>query len=261
MMDSGFLIESISLAHRYRAPKLWYSSEYARPRPYHGLIYVLDGSAVYEMSDGSSFVAAKDDLLYMPSGEKYLTRCPDEAFLHLTVNFNMQGSLQLPRRRHTESGEKTRSEIGRIVTEWNTRAPNYRERCVGLLYLLLTAQLDINHRSIGTRQQHRLDKAMEILARDYSQNVSITQLAESCGISETYFRKLFQRLYGMSPMDYITNMRISYARELLTNTSLSVEDISYDSGYRDPTYFCRIFKKTTGMSPGEYRAAAESVSV
>jgi two-component system response regulator YesN len=86
-------------------------------------------------------------------------------------------------------------------------------------------------------------------------------LAESCGISETYFRKLFQRVYGLSPMDYITNQRISYARELLTNTGLSVEDISYDSGYKDPTYFCRIFKKATGMSPSEYRADAVYTSV
>ena len=62
-------------------------------------------------------------------------------------------------------------------------------------------------------------------------------------------------------MDYITNQRISYARELLTNTGLSVEDISYDSGYKDPTYFCRIFKKVTGMSPSEYRADAVSTSV
>ena len=260
MKESDFLIESISLAHRYRAPMDWYSSEYARPRPRHGLIYVLEGSALYEMSDGTSFTAGKDDIIYMPKGEKYLTHCPDEAFLHMTINFNMQGSLTLPRIRHSESGEKTKSDFSRIVTEWNSRSPNYRQRCIGLLYLLLTSQLDINHRSIGEKQ-HQLANAMEILSRDYSQNISVSMLAESCGISETYFRKLFQRVYGLSPMDYITNQRISYARELLTNTGLSVEDISYDSGYKDPTYFCRIFKKATGMSPSEYRAEAVSASV
>ncbi len=260
MSESGFIIESISLAHKYRAPMHWYSSEYARERPRHGIIYVLEGSAVYKMQDGGSFTAEKDDILYMAKGEKYLTHCPQEAFVHMTINFNMQGRLALPRCRRTQSGEKTRSEISRIVSDWNSRTPNYREKCIGLLYLLLTSQLDMIHRDIGAKKS-QLDKAMEILSRDYSQNVSIAQLAESCGISETYFRKLFQRAYGVSPMAYITNRRISYARELLVNTGLSIEDISYDSGYRDPAYFCRIFKKTCGMSPGEYRAEAVSASV
>jgi len=260
MSESSFVIEGISLAHKYRAPMHWYSSEYARERPRHGIIYVLEGSALYEMQDGSSFTARKDDILYMAKGEKYLTRCPEEAFVHMTINFNMQGSIDLPRCRHAESGEKTRSEISRIVNEWNSRSPYYREKSTGLLYLLLTAQLDINQHSIGDKQS-KLDRAIEILSRDYSQNISVAQLAESCGISETYFRKLFQRVYGVSPMAYLTNRRISYARELLVNTGLSVEDISYDSGYRDPAYFCRIFRKICGMSPSEYRAEAVSASV
>lgn len=259
MAEFSFLIENIFLAHKYHAPKYWYSSEYARERPRHGIIYVLEGSAVYEMSDGSSITVVKDDMLYMPKGEKYYTHCPEDSFLHMTINFTMQGKLSLPRRRHCESKEKTRSDISRIVSEWNTRAPNYRERSIGLLYLLITSQLDINHRDMSQKPQ--LSRAMDILAEDYSQNISISALAESCGISETYFRRLFARVYGVSPMEYITNQRISYAQELLTNTSLSVENISYQSGYRDQSYFCRIFKKTTGMSPSEYRAEAVSGSV
>ena len=259
MAESGFQIDSIFLAHKYHAPRLWYSSEYARERPRHGIIYVLEGSAVYELNDGSSFTAVKDDILYMPKGETYLTHCPEESFHHMTINFNMHGSLALPRRRHCESSEKTKAEISRIVSEWNSRTPNYRERCTGLLYLLLCSQLDINHRELS--QKPLLSRAMEMLAEDYSQNITVAALAESCGISETYFRKLFARVYGMSPMAYISNQRISYARELLTNTSISVENVGYQSGYRDPAYFCRIFKKITGMSPSEYRAEAVSGSV
>lgn len=259
MAESGFQIDSIFLVHKYHAPRLWYSSEYARERPRHGIIYVLEGSAVYELNDGSSFTAVKDDILYMPKGETYLTHCPEESFHHMTINFNMHGSLALPRRRHCESSEKTKAEISRIVSEWNSRTPNYRERCTGLLYLLLCSQLDINHRELS--QKPLLSRAMEMLAEDYSQNITVAALAESCGISETYFRKLFARVYGMSPMAYISNQRISYARELLTNTSISVENVGYQSGYRDPAYFCRIFKKITGMSPSEYRAEAVSGSV
>ena len=57
----------------------------------------------------------------------------------------------------------------------------------------------------------------------------------------------------MSPIAYLTNMRISYARELLSNTGFAVEYIGYECGYKDPAYFCRIFKKNTGLSPTAYR--------
>ena len=85
------------------------------------------------------------------------------------------------------------------------------------------------------------------------EEITVSELADSCNMSETYFRKLFSRVFGMSPQNYMTHKKISYACDLLLNTRLSVEEVSYESGYRDPAYFCRIFRKTVGCSPGAYR--------
>ena len=202
MDENSFFIENIVLAHRFYANPQWVSYEYVKARPRHGLIYVLDGSAAYEMNDGSVITAQKDDLLYMPEGTLYLTRSQEEGFLHLTINFKMRGSITLPRHRHCAENERT------------------------------------------------------IQALNFETNPfpSVASLAASCEMSEQYFRRLFQQVYGISPLNYMTQRRIGYACDLLQSTNISVEQVCFASGYQDPAYFSRIFKKVTGLSPSSYRS-------
>lgn len=252
MNESSFVIENIVLAHRFNAPTGWFSAEYAKARPRHGLVYVLEGSAHYDMDGEESFIARRNDILYMPNGVTYLTRCPDEPFIHLTVNFHMRGELSLPRCRHCDESERTRLDMLRIVTEWSRRVPHYRERCTGLLYLLLCSQEEICGRDESVSLS-RLANALSLMDTDQREDVSIPELAASCGISETYFRRLFYRAFGMSPGEYLTHKRMSYACELLYSTDFSIETVSFESGYKDPAYFCRVFKGFTGMTPTAYR--------
>ena len=255
MNESSFQIESIALAHKFASPPGWFSSEYSVTRPRDGLVYVLFGSASYEYPDGDSFLAVKDDLLYMPAGVPYLTRCGEEEFLHLTVNFNRSGAISLPRRRNCSESPAVRRDMQKLVEEWSRRQSFYAERCTGMLYLLLCKELDIAKEGSHSPDE-KIRTAIRLMGDNYRQEISIPQLAESCGISETYFRRLFTRAYGMSPLDYITHLRITYACELLRNTSLSIETVGYECGYGDPAYFCRVFKKNTGLSPSAYRLAS-----
>ena len=57
----------------------------------------------------------------------------------------------------------------------------------------------------------------------------------------------------MTPMQYITAIRINTARELLKNTDYSIQEVSALSGYDNPLYFSRIFRRHTGYSPSRYR--------
>lgn len=252
MNEPSFRIEGIAVAHKFASPPGWFSSEYSLTRPLDGLVYVLSGSASYEYHDGRSFVARTDDLLYMPAGTPYLTRCGDEEFLHMTVNFSRSGTLPLPQCRCCAGSPGAKRDMQKLIEEWSRRQPNYAERCTGMLYLLICRELDIS-RETAHGLNEKLQNAVRTISDTYRQNISIPELAQSCGMSETYFRRLFARAYGMSPGDYITHLRISYACELLKNTSLSVETIGYECGYGDPAYFCRVFKKNNGLPPSVYR--------
>ncbi len=88
-------------------------------------------------------------------------------------------------------------------------------------------------------------------------DVSLTnaRLAYECNISEVYFRKLFTKHFGISPKQFIIDLRIQRAKQLLSEGVLSVAAISEQCGFSNPYHFCRLFKQRTGITPSEYRKA------
>ena len=99
----------------------------------------------------------------------------------------------------------------------------------------------------------RLENTVSYIHNHYTEEISVKTLAENEHISESRFRELFKKAFGTSPGDYIINLRIERAGELLITTDSSVSYISSVCGYSDEFYFSRIFKKKTGFSPLMYR--------
>lgn len=83
-------------------------------------------------------------------------------------------------------------------------------------------------------------------------NLSNAALAKEMGISEVYLRKLFATHHNISPKQYILNIRIHKAQQLLTDTDLSIGAIAEQCGFTGPYHFCQIFKKRTGVTPSAY---------
>ena len=80
-------------------------------------------------------------------------------------------------------------------------------------------------------------------------------MSQMLGISSYYFSKLFKNETGTNFIEYLTNLRISKAKDLLDENRLSVKEIGITVGYPDPNYFSRIFKKNVGQTPSEYKGA------
>ena len=87
----------------------------------------------------------------------------------------------------------------------------------------------------------------------FHEPLEIAEIARGFGMSPCWFTRLFHRQTGLSPQQYLTDIRINKARELLATTNYNVSEVADLTGYPNPLYFSRIFKKHTGVSPSRYK--------
>ena len=91
------------------------------------------------------------------------------------------------------------------------------------------------------------------LEKNYKQDISLEGLAQTLDFSPFYFSKLFKQHFGVTFVEYLTDIRINIAKSILQDTTKSAKDIGEQVGYPNPNYFVKLFKKKTGLTPTEYR--------
>lgn len=100
-----------------------------------------------------------------------------------------------------------------------------------------------------------LEYAVDLIQREYSEKLTVSDICKRIGISEPYLFRLFKKEFGKSPKRYISDLRITQSKLLLSRTSMSVSEIGAAVGYEDVLDFSKFFCRETGKSPSEYRGA------
>ncbi|WP_165021671.1 helix-turn-helix domain-containing protein [Dysgonomonas sp. ZJ279] len=100
---------------------------------------------------------------------------------------------------------------------------------------------------------NQIDKAKMIMFENSHTNITPEDIANQICVSYSSFRRIFKQYTGLSPLQYIQEIRIQKGKDLLANTLLTSQEIAFRIGYENPDYFCAIFKKKTGYSPIKYR--------
>lgn len=95
--------------------------------------------------------------------------------------------------------------------------------------------------------------AIEYIEKNYDKPVSIQVLSNLCHLSESGFFKLFKKATGVTPISYKHNIMIQHSIDLISNTTLSIEEISNQAGFSSSNYFRKIFIKLTDKTPKELR--------
>ena len=96
-------------------------------------------------------------------------------------------------------------------------------------------------------------KSIAYIHENYDENISVKHLADMEELSLTAYRNLFKKHTGVSPNDYLINLRVNIACRLLSQTNERIGDIANKVGYTDQYYFSRIFSGKMKVSPREYR--------
>ena len=98
-----------------------------------------------------------------------------------------------------------------------------------------------------------ISKAKIYINLHFGRDITLDDVSREVDISPYYFSKLFKEETGENFIEYLTNIRIDKAKELLSETELSMKEICAQIGYSDPNYFSRAFKKNVGVTPTEYK--------
>ena len=98
-----------------------------------------------------------------------------------------------------------------------------------------------------------IERAKIIMAENTHRQVSIQQIAANLGTSYSWFRKAFKEYTGFAPAQYFQELKLRKAKELLTETNLSIKEIAYELDFSSYEYFLSFFKKRVGVTPTDYR--------
>ncbi len=103
------------------------------------------------------------------------------------------------------------------------------------------------------KQSSIMPCVIDYVENNYKKPISLATLAESLGYDYCYFSRIFNRFFSMSFSDYLNIYRFNEARNMLTETDISITAIAYESGFQSVRSFNNTFKKLSGISPSEWR--------
>lgn len=134
-----------------------------------------------------------------------------------------------------------------------TRAEAMKEwlvHCVHLLFCFVSEQIE-------NKQNTSIEKVMDYLRQHYSEDITLTNIAEQVFLNPAYISRMIKEQTGKNYTDFVMEMRINQAVELLENSDMYVYKIAEKVGYSNLKYFYKVFRKITGKSPGDYRPYAK----
>ena len=138
--------------------------------------------------------------------------------------------------------------------------PQHEAMMTGYLYIFM-AHLMKEARdalpNVGSSSSQYVLAAIKFIQFNYSHDISVDDIAKAVGVSRSHLYRVFMSNVGQSPIDYLTNYRVSEACSLLKNSGLSIAEIAVSVGFFDQFYFSRVFKKVKGVPPSKYLSTLE----
>jgi len=218
-------------------------------RPFHGFVLnASDDTKIYSFSDGQELHALPGSLFYLPKGSSYDVNAAIAGGCY-AINFDAD-IVDDPFVFFIKNMEQVTKNFRVAAEEWKRNSSLGRICALRALYdVIYRAQRD----SREYMSQHTADKiapALELLdTRFTDSSLTVAELAQLCGMSQVYFRKIVQNRFGMSPKEYLIQKRMEYAKQLLLSGQFAVNEVAALCGYSEPCHFSREFSARVGVPP------------
>ena len=250
LFDRDFFVTRIPLAIFVKAGT---ENPIHSNRSFHGFAYHISGEKTYTFDDGTVIKAKENDLVYLPQHSNYKVSL-DKAGNCYAINFLLNETFNAKPFKIGAKSETILQSFKKSERYFRLKQYNYKELCCKELYEIacFVKQNLYDKKHLSNKQYSILEKAKDYISNHYTtDSITLPQLSEYCGVSEVYLRKIFNSEYNISPINYVNQLRLSYAQSLIISREYSILDVCYMSGFNDVSYFYRAYKKHYGYSPKE----------
>ncbi len=250
---------------------------------YTELVIVLDGNATH-ISDRGTHDLIKGDVVVITDGQRHgfkdakkLQLCnvqfdqaqvlDDDLDLRQMAGFHSlfdldtrhPSSTRAPQRLHLETADLIRCVALARHLESELQGGEEGKKTVirGMFQVLVTllSRRYSNQQADSQTPVARLSRVVAYMRTHLRQDLPITELAAMAGLSPSQFQRTFNRVYGVTPISFITRLRIDEARRLLMDHSLTIAAVAEAAGFATQAFFATRFRLVTGLSPSAYRHA------
>ena len=224
--------------------------------PYLALEYLLSGSM--EFTTGHDRQIAQSNSLYIisPGSTVKFLSSGNEVIKKLALivagvnlnaiiqvlHLNKNQLVNIPKEMELE--KKLRN-IGSSLTS----SPENNSLLTYSLLLELSSIVKNNKKDLSP-----LEKAIFFIENNFKEDISIPNIASQANVSISTLRRLFLEKYNLSPLEYLTNLRLNFAVEKLNNKKLSVKQIAFLSGFSSSARFCTVLKEKYNKKPSDFRS-------
>lgn len=260
----NIFIKCLYSSHLHVSPEWQYCDE---ETDYCNLVLICGGHGVFTCN-GQEQKVKRGDLVFFPSGAQRTMRTDGGHMEFRSFNFRYKllfehktdwwlenPDLPLDFVRHIEDRalfrrlEQLFEQIQQCYTTIKYES-SYQMRYYATEILSLS--LTEKRGEISYSQQNMIEKSIDYMSKHFSEKITLGELADISKKSVSYYGKTFKKIFGVTPVEYLLSIRISYAKKLLENNT-SVTETATMCGFSNLYYFSKAFKLREHMSPTEYK--------
>lgn len=252
--------------HDVRKVNLPGDSVFTSSAAHSALIIRKSGSALYE-HNGKSYSSNADTVIFIAKSSEYRLTV-EESGEATVIEFDISPAQQAELFsdgaicEYMTLGDKSITKIAKNLKQfYGLRGPAYYSKCFSELYSLITQISTIHAFNYSLAGKYSIiHNSIKFIETNYHhQELYTPMLAEISGIGETYYRNIFLAVFNMPPAHYIQLYRVEKAKELLLNSTDTIEEIAVAVGFANASYFCKVFKSLTDMTPSEFAQNCRSI--
>lgn len=244
-------------------------------RDVHLLHIVLEGKGTLEI-DGQVFQLEKNDIFYIPKDFTAFYQADyDKPWKYLWVAISgimvsetiCQAGLNekiFVRKLSEQAVKEALESTEKILETYKLTYANELKRLGELMKLFGTLVQDFQDADAGKYNHDYpimvyVNQAVDYMKRNYDKKLKISDVANYVGLNRCYLTTNFKKIYGVSPKQYLSDLRMKKGATQIKKGNQSIAVIARSVGYNDPLAFSKAFKLYFGVSPREYRESEESV--